>query len=84
MDSLKNVVVHLSEDEMLLMICTEYPEYRCNSEEWDRIMSIRRDLAEGMFFRRVISVARAAELADVTEQQFMDDPYRRGVKWRAP
>ncbi len=81
---MKDVVVHLSEDEMLQMICTDYPEYRCNSEEWGRIMPIRRDLAEGMFFRHMISVVRAAELADVTEQQFMDDLYRRGVKRRAP
>lgn len=81
-DSMKDIVVHLTEDEMLLMIYTDYPEYRRNSEEWDRIKSIRRSLAERMLLKHVVSVARAAELAGVSEQQLMDDLYRRRVRWR--
>lgn len=81
-DSMKDIVVHLTEDEMLLMIYTDYPEYRRNSEEWDRIRSIRRSLAERMLLKHVVSVARAAELAGVSEQQLMDDLYRRRVRWR--
>lgn len=81
-DSVKDLVVHLTEDEMLLMIYTDYPEYRRNSEEWDRIRSIRRSLAERMLLKHVVSVARAAELAGVSEQQLMDDLYRRRVRWR--
>ena len=60
----------------------DYPEYRRNSEEWDRIRSIRRSLAERMLLKHVVSVARAAELAGVSEQQLMDDLYRRRVRWR--
>ena len=81
-DSMKDIVVHLTEDEMLLMIYTDYPEYSRNSEEWDRIRSIRRSLAERMLLKHVVSVARAAELAGVSEQQLMDDLYRRRVRWR--
>ena len=81
-DSMKDVVVHLSEDEMLLMIYNDYPEYRRNSEEWARISAIRRSLAERMLSKHVVSVARAAELAGVPEDQFLDDLHRRGVRWR--
>ncbi len=81
-DSMKDVVVHLSEDEMLLMIYNDYPEYRRNSEEWARISSIRRSLAERMLSKHVVSVARAAELAGVLEGRFLDDLRRRGMRWR--
>ena len=81
-DSMKDIVVHLSEDEMLLMIYNDYPEYRRNSEEWARISAIRQSLAERMLSKRVVSVARAAELAGVSEQQFLDDLYKRRVRWR--
>ena len=81
-DSMKDIVVHLSEDEMLLMIYNDYPEYRRNSEEWARISAIRQSLAERMLSKHVVSVARAAELAGVSEQQFLDDLYKRRVRWR--
>ena len=81
-DSMKDVVVHLSEDELLLMIYNDYPEYRRNSEEWARIIDIRWDLAERMLSKHIVSVARAAELAGVPEQQFLDDLYKRRVRWR--
>ena len=81
-DSMKEIVVHLSEDEMLLMIYNDYPEYKRNSEEWARISAIRQSLAEKMLSKHVVSVARAAELAGVSEQQFLDDLYKRRVRWR--
>ena len=81
-DGMKDFVVHLSEDELLLVIYNDYPEYRRNSEEWARIGAIRRDLAERMLLKHAVSAARAAELAGVPEQQFLDDLYKRRVRWR--
>lgn len=81
-DSMKDLVTHLSEDEMLLMIYNDFPEYRRNSEEWDRISAERSKLAERMLSKHVVSAARAAELAGVSEDQFLDNLYEKGEKWR--
>ena len=81
-DSIRDLVLDVSEDELFLIICCDHPEYRHDSEEWARASADRRILAEAMLCRNVVSAARAAELAGVPEQQFFDDLYERGVRWR--
>lgn len=81
-DSIRGLVMDVSEDELFLIICCDHPEYRHDSEEWTRVGADRRNLAETMLCRHVVSAARAAELAGVPEQRFFDDLYERGVRWR--
>ena len=83
-DSIMSLVMDVSEDELFLIICCDHPEYRHDSDEWARVSVNRRNLAEAMLCRHVVSAARAAELAGVTEQQFFDDLHERGVRWRCP
>lgn len=81
-DDVKDMVISMSEDELLLMICVDYPEYRRNSEEWGRMCSERRNLADRMLSKHIISAARAAELAGVPENEYLNDLYERGIRWR--
>ena len=81
-DGIRDLVLDVSEDELFLIICCDHPEYRHDSEEWESVSAGRRNLAEAMLCRHVVSAARAAELAGVPEQRFFDDLYERGVRWR--
>lgn len=81
-DSIRDLVLDVSEDELFLIICCDHPEYRHDSEEWARVSADRRNLAEAMLCRHVVSAARAAELAGVQEQRFFDELHERGVRWR--
>ena len=82
-DELKSYITHLKEDELLLMIYVDYPEYRINSEEWERLKSKREELAKRMFEKGQVSVNRAAELAGVSEAEYADRLYADRVRWRS-
>lgn len=81
-DLMARIVTGTTDDELLLMIGVDHLGYRPGSKAWGDLMGRRFDIAYGMFLRGRISIGRAAELAGVSEDEFMEDMRRDGVRWR--
>ncbi len=76
----KGFLEELNQEELLLYIYVNYPEYVEKSDVFDRIMSRRRQIALRILSRGVVSLGMAAKLAGVSVEEMLEEAKKRGIK----
>lgn len=72
----------LSEDELLTLVYVTYPEYQIHSEEWGRLQHLRKKVAGSMLKKECISFSKAAEIAGISPDLFVDYLDQNNIRWR--
>lgn len=81
-DDFKRFVCSLKEDELLAFIYTTFPEYKYDSEVWERIRKSMPSIALSMLKKGAISYSKALEMSGMDEYEFSDYLKKQGVRWR--
>jgi predicted HTH domain antitoxin len=70
----------LSRDELLGFIYYTYPKMRVESVEFERISKIRKEIAVCLFKKSKVSIGKAAAIAGVNQEDFIEVLHQKGVK----
>lgn len=70
---MKDFANDLSKDELLLYIYQTYPEMTPNSYEIDDLMPRKLQIAEKLYSKGKVSLEKAADLADLSIQEFKSE-----------
>ncbi len=81
-DDFKRFVCSLKEDELLAFIYTTFPEYKYDSEVWERIRKSMPSIASSMLKKGAISYSKALDMSGMDEYEFSDYLKKQGVRWR--
>ncbi len=72
MDDFKEMLNDLKDDDIMTFIYACYPAYVTESLKWDELKRNRRTVAISLLNKGKLSVGRAAEVAGMSEPDFID------------
>jgi len=81
-DEYKEFICSLTEDEFLTFVYVTFPNFRANSEEWERLRPIREKVAGSLLEKGAVSFSRAAEISGKDANAFHDYLVRSKIRWR--
>ncbi|MCW4028914.1 MAG: UPF0175 family protein [Candidatus Bathyarchaeota archaeon] len=77
---IKTFLNDLSRDELLGFIYYTYPKMRVESVEFERISKIRKEIAICLFRKSKVSLGKAAQIAGVIQEDFINLLHLNGIK----
>ena len=69
---IKSFLNNLTQDELLGFIYFSYPKMKTESVEFKRIEENRQSIAIGLYQKRKVSLGKAAEIAGLSQEEFME------------
>ena len=76
---IKSFLNNLTYDELLGFIYYSHPKMRTESIEFKRIEKIRQPIAVSLYGKRKVSLGKAAEIAGLSQEEFMDILRERSI-----
>ena len=82
LEDFKEFLNDLPEDQVLTFVYVFYPDYIGESARWENLKEDRVRNSIAMLSRGKISFSKAAQVADMSPDDFSDLLEQRGIKWR--
>lgn len=79
LEEMKGFINDLTEDEVLAFVYASYPTMTEESILWDEIKQKRVQLAINLYQRRKVSMAKAAFIANMSQEEFMEKAKEKGT-----
>lgn len=76
---IKSILNNLTKDELLGFIYFSYPEMRTESVEFERIKENRRPIAISLYEKGKVSLGKAAEIAGLSQEEFIETLREKGI-----
>ena len=76
---IKSFLNHLTKDELLGFVYFSYPEMRTESVEFERIKENRRLIAIRLYEKGKVSLGKAAEIAELSQEEFIETLREKGI-----
>lgn len=76
---IKSFLNNLTKDELLGFMYFSYPEMRTESVEFERIKENRRLIAIRLYEKGKVSLGKAAEIAELSQEEFIETLREKGI-----
>lgn len=76
---IKSFLNNLTKDELLGFMYFSYPEMRTESVEFERIKENRRPIAIRLYEKGKVSLGKAAEIAGLSQEEFIETLREKGI-----